>query len=75
MELSFLFQKLFNNSFVLQMLRTYIKEDSYQETKLNIALESMLEQKRNQVIIDSIKRYVRFDWSSKIILTKLRIVL
>jgi len=31
------------------MLRTYIKEDSFQETKLNVALESMLEQKKNQV--------------------------
>lgn len=32
----------------LEMLRTYIKEDSAQGVKLNLGLESMLEQKKNQ---------------------------
>ena len=33
----------------LELVRLYIKNDSLQETKLNIALESMLEQKAAQV--------------------------
>jgi len=33
----------------LELLKTYIKADSLQETKLNIALESLLEQRSNQV--------------------------
>ena len=33
----------------LDLLKAYIKEDSLQETKLNIALESFLENRSNQV--------------------------
>jgi hypothetical protein len=38
----------------LKMLRLYITNDSSQETKLTAVLESMIEQKKNQVIILSV---------------------
>jgi len=37
----------------LELLRFYIQNDSLQDTKLNIALESMLEQKASQVDLSS----------------------
>ena len=36
----------------LKMLRTYIREDSSQQTKLTAVLESLLEQKKNQMSAD-----------------------